>query len=141
MPKAPVAAFAIALLAASLPATAAPSTQLADSWPQLAYASDGACELEIAGNGKFMQIRAAGLGPGEALRFGLTNAAMKPIDRQVRADPVGRWQQIYIPFLWNGAYGPGEDRQSGGIVAVTLESIQCRVTATAPWQRAIRVIP
>lgn len=143
MPNRPAFARLAALAAVSLTsigATAASTPQLTDSWPSLAKAEDGDCRLEIVGNGKFMQIRASGLEPLDSARFRLANAAMKPIDWQVRADAQGNWAQLYIPFLWSNGDGTFRNQPAGGTVTVSLTSPTCAMSASAPWRSEIRVI-
>jgi hypothetical protein len=125
----PTAALCLGTLI--LTAQSAAARSITDSWPLLGFARDRACELTIIGNGKTMQIAATGLLPGERARFRLSNAGMKPIDWRVLANRNGAWSQHYIPFLWH---------HQGGTVSVSLEGSTCRLTASAPWAREIRVI-
>lgn len=136
-----IAAALVLGTAADLGTSAAGARTLSDTWPLLASDSDGSCRLDIAGNGKFMMIRAAGLNPGETAHFGVTNAAMKPIDWTIRADSQGGWSLVYLPLLWNNGDGTVRDAVSHGTVAVTIAGAQCQVAASAPWTREIRVIP
>lgn len=125
--------FATALTAVfALAATPVAARSITDAWPLLGYDRDGDCELAITGNGKTIQIEAAGLLPGERARFRLANADMKPIDWRVLANRNGDWLQVYIPFLWDN---------SGGTVSVVLEGSTCSLAASVPWERGIRVIP
>ena len=126
-------------LALAAPASARRS--ITDTWPVLARDWQGECQLDIVGNGKFMQLRAVGLAPGETARFGLTNAKMKPIDWQVRANSAGEWSLIYLPFLWGNGDGTIRDAVSASTVAVSLTSADCTLSAAAGWKREIRVIP
>jgi len=126
-------------LAVAVPASARHS--ITDDWPLLARDRQGDCQLDIVGNGRFMQLRAIGLAPGEAARLGVTNAAMKPIDWQVRADGTGAWSLIYLPFLWNNGDGTTRDALGGSTVAVSLTGADCALSAAASWKREIRVIP
>jgi hypothetical protein len=128
------------LAAISLAAVGAAAPQLTDSWPSLVRAEDGDCRLEIVGNGKFMQIRASGLEPRGAVRFQLANAAMKPIDWQVRADGQGNWSQLYIPYLWSNGDGTVRNQPAGGTVAARLTTDTCAMAVSAPWRSGIRVI-
>lgn len=133
MRRNPFALFPTALAAALvLTATPAASRSITDSWPLLDNSRDGDCELTIIGNGKTMLIAATGLLPGERARFRLDNAGMKPIDWRVLANRNGVWSQYYIPFLW---------QHQGGTVSVALDGATCRLSASAPWSREVRVIP
>lgn len=134
------AAVYLALTAALIP-LAAQARTISDTWPVLSQSRDADCSLEIVGQGKIMVIRASGLAPGQQARLGITNAAMKPIDWTVRADQAGNWSLVYLPFLWSNGDGTARSDSSGGIVGVTLAASQCRMSASAPWTREIRVIP
>lgn len=101
------------------------------SWPLLAFDSANDCELSIIGNGKFFELRAEGMIPGEALHFTLTNGDMKPIDWQVYASGTGRWSKLYLPFRF------GRD---GGTVTARIEAARCDLSASVPWTRTVRVI-
>jgi hypothetical protein len=128
----PRSAALAAVLGLALCASAASSRTITDSWPQLGFARDGNCELTISGNGKTLMIAASGLLPGERARFRLANAAIKPLDWRVLANRNGNWSQYYVPFQWG---------QAGGNVSVILEGSTCRMSASAPWAREVRVIP
>lgn len=139
MPQRPAALAVLALLLGAMPAQA--GRQITDSWPVLASDRDGDCGLSITGNGKIMQLRAAGLEPGTPLRLTLTNAAMRPIDWSVRAGTGGEWTQLYIPFLWGNGDGSTRSANNGGAVSVVLTSRDCALGASADWRREVRVIP
>ncbi|HCF24577.1 MULTISPECIES: hypothetical protein [unclassified Novosphingobium] len=100
-------------------------------WPLLAFAREAGCELQIVGNGKFLELRGSGFVPGESLSFSLTNGDIKPLARQAFADGSGRWTKLYIPFRFG---------QPGGTVNVALSASRCTMTAGVPWQRLVRVI-
>lgn len=102
-----------------------------NGWPLLAFAQEQGCELEIAGNGRFLEIRALGLIPGESVRITVTNGDMTPIVRQLFANGSGNSKLLYIPFRFG---------QSGGTVGARIEASRCTMTASAPWTRAVRVI-
>ncbi|MFM5953013.1 MAG: hypothetical protein ACKOPE_01735 [Novosphingobium sp.] len=118
---------AAALLGGIGPASAAK----VDSWPLLAFDRAADCELKVVGDGKFLEFRAAGLIPGEATHFTLSNGDMKPLDWKVYADGAGRWSQIYIPFRFN---------RDGGTVVAGLGASRCTLSASVPWSRGVRVI-
>lgn len=123
-----LAASAAALLtltsSASAQSSAADRPQLSATWPVLDQARGGDCTLSITSNGRFMQVLASGLIPGEAVRFGLTNGDMRPVLLTVYANGAGRFQRYYIPFRFN---------RDGGTVAATLGGARCSLTAAAPW--------
>ena len=50
-------------LAALLGFSATAQAAIQNGWPLLAFAQEQGCELEIAGNGRFLEIRAMGLIP------------------------------------------------------------------------------
>jgi hypothetical protein len=117
----------------AVPATAAP---IGAAWPTVAAARDGDCALEVTGNGKFFLIAATGLGAGQEARYRLSNGDMKPIDWSIRASDGGRFARYYLPFRW----GHAGERIEGGLVAVSVATPDCAVSATFPWKRGIRVI-
>jgi hypothetical protein len=128
-------------LALGLGATPAAAGMIWDSWPVLDADSDGDCQLEILGNGKFMLIRAQGLGPAEQGRFEVTNPQMKPVDWRVISDTKGVFVRAFLPNLWNRGDGTIRDRQNSGVVTASVTMNHCSVTASAPWKTGIRVIP
>ena len=113
-------------------AEAAPGTLIGDRWPLLGFTRQGDCELAITSSGRAMQLRARGLIPGEALHLRLTSGDMVPIERNLHASTDGTVLQYYLPFRLN---------RDGGIVAVTLDSARCQLTAAAPWTRGLVTIP
>jgi hypothetical protein len=117
------------LTLAATSAGAAASIQ--SGWPLLAFDRESGCELQVVGNGKFLELRGSGFVPGESLSFSLSNGDMKPIAWQVFADGGGRWTKLYIPFRFG---------QPGGTVSVALSASRCTMTAAVPWQRSVRVI-
>ena len=121
--------LAIALLSAGTGLSAAAIT---DAWPLMAFAREADCELTLHGNGRFVELRASGLIPGESLDFRLTNGTMKPLAARVYADGRGEWRKLYVPFRFG---------QDGGTVAVTLAGSRCRLSASLPWSRGVRTIP
>jgi hypothetical protein len=120
-----IAALALTSLAASAQAS------IQSRWPLLAFAQEAGCELEIGGNGKFIEVRASGLIPGEGLRFTLANGDMQPVNLRAFANGKGQWQQLYIPFRFG---------QTGGTVTASLNASRCTMAASVPWSRGIRVI-
>lgn len=123
----------------SLPEPPRP-TRIWDSWPLLAEDRDGECRLEILGNGKFMLIRAQGLGAAETGRFRISNETMKPVDWRIITDTKGVFARAYLPNLWTRADGTVRDWQTSGVMAVSIETRRCRVQASAPWKTGVRVI-
>ena len=121
----------IFLAAAIVTGSSAASATLAERFPLLAFDRVAGCELQLAGNGRIVEIRASGMIPGEALAFTLTNGDMKPIEWQVFADGAGRWQKTYLPFRF------GRD---GGTVQASISAARCSLSASLPWIRGVRTI-
>lgn len=121
----------LALLAAPGSLLAAPAGAAEGDWPVLAFAQDRDCRLEVTGNGQIFLIAASGLGDGAHGRYSVTNGDMQPIDWTITATPGGRIARYYKPFRWH---------REGGQVSVTVETARCRVSASFPWKRGIRVI-
>lgn len=121
---------ALVLLLAAAPGAPA-LAGMADQWPLIDRDRARQCELQLAGNGRFLEIRAYGLVPGEALRLTLTNGDMSPIDWQVFANRSGAWSHLYIPFRFN---------RDGGTVRASLSASQCALSVSAPWTRGARTI-
>lgn len=117
-----------------------PREYLWDDWPTVARSKDGDCTLTITSNGNFMIFRATGFEPGEGFRVGVTNATMKPIDTWARADSQGGWEIYYAPKLWSNVDSSIRTKIPSGTVNVNLSASSCRLSASVPWQRAIRVI-
>ncbi|MGB7655810.1 MAG: hypothetical protein WBL74_10055 [Novosphingobium sp.] len=122
--------IAATLLLAAL--SAAARAEVGDRWPLLAFASDDDCQLAITSSGRAMQIRAAGLIPGETLRFTIANGDMKPIQQSLRASDNGALVRYYLPFRLN---------RDGGLVDVTVAGARCTLDASAPWTRNLATIP
>jgi hypothetical protein len=122
--------IAAALLLTALSATA--RAEVGDRWPLLAFASDDECQLAISSSGRAVQIRAAGLIPGETLRFTIINGDMKPIRQSLRAGDNGALLRYYVPFRLN---------RDGGMVDVSIEGARCSLGASAPWTRNLYTIP
>ncbi len=121
-----------ALTIASLTGLAASAqASIQSRWPLLAFAQEAGCELEIVGNGRFFEVRASGLIPGEGLRFTLTNGDMQPVKLRAFANGNGQWQQLYVPFRFG---------QTGGAVTASLNASRCTMAASVPWSRSVRVI-
>ena len=120
------AALLLGMLSASVHA------EVGDRWPLLAFASDDDCQLAISSSGRAMQIRAAGLIPGETLRFTIINGDMKPIRLSLRASNNGALLRYYLPFRLN---------RDGGMVDVTVAGARCTLGASAPWTRNLVTIP
>ncbi|WP_374530072.1 hypothetical protein [Novosphingobium sp.] len=134
-------AIIAAVLLGCLAGTPAQSRAITDTWPVLGSDRDGDCRLEILGNSKLMVINITGLKPGSRAHFGVTNATMKPIDWQVKANASGAWQLIFLPLHYNKYDGTARDYQEKGVVGVSLSSADCKVSTSAQWTREIRVIP
>lgn len=96
-------------------------------WYRVDRSDDGVCRGEVGTNGQFYVMTVTGLEPGEPARLFVTNGDMKPIDRQVRADSLGRWQEYYIPFRFEGG--------QGGFVSASLTGATCSVPLQFAWQR------
>lgn len=118
-------------LAALIGISATAQATIQSGWPLLAFAQEQGCEMEIAGNGRFLEIRALGLIPGESVRITVTNGDMTPIVRQLFANGSGNSKLLYIPFRFG---------QPGGTVGARIEASRCTMTASAPWTRTVRVI-
>jgi hypothetical protein len=93
-------------LAAALAATAASAAAydpivLKRGWYRVDAFDDGECAGEVGTNGKFYVISASGFAPGEPAFLTITNGDMHPIERAVRADGNGNWQDYYVPFRPN----------------------------------------
>jgi len=121
------------VLAAALAATAASAAAydpivLQRGWYRVDAFDDGECAGEVGTNGQFYVISASGFAPGEPAFLTITNGDMRPIEREVRADDDGRWQDYYIPFR----FGHGE----GDAVTVTLAGEHCMVALGFEWHRA-----
>ena len=125
------AAILLLLAALAAPAPAA-QAEVGDRWPLLAFAKDADCQLSITSSGRALQITAAGLIPGEAVRLGINNGDMVPIRLTVRASNDGMLTRYYFPFRLN---------QPGGQVDVSIAAARCSVAASAPWTRNLAVIP
>jgi hypothetical protein len=120
-------AAALLLIFASGAAGAYDPIVLERGWQRVDRFDDGQCFGEVGTNGQFYVLSVAGLAPGENARLILTNGDMPPIDRVVRADAVGRWQEYYIPFRPN--------RGEGGLVTASIEGERCAVPLSFAWQR------
>ena len=120
------AAALLLALPAGVQAQSGPRLQLSATWPLLDRAAGGDCALAITGNGRFMQVAASGLIPGEAVRLVLVNGNMTPVRVTAYADGAGRFQRYYIPFRFN---------RDGGTVGVTVSAARCNLSAAAPWTR------
>lgn len=119
-----------------------PRTMVWEDWPVLAEDRDGECRLEILGNGKFMLLRASGLGPAQTGRFRVNNPQMIPVNWRVISDNKGVFVRAFLPNLWRPqADGTVRDHQSSGQVTVSFGTRSCNLTASAPWRQGIRVIP
>ena len=112
--------------------TASARAEVGDRWPLLAFASDDECQLAISSSGRAMQIRAAGLIPGETVRFTIINGDMKPIRQSLRAGDNGALLRYYLPFRLN---------RDGGMVDVSIDGARCTLGASAPWTRNLSTIP
>ena len=123
-----IAAILIALATAGSAAAYDPIV-LEKGWVRVAGYDGETCAGEVGSNGKFYVLTVAGLAPYEPARLLIANGDMPPLDRVVRADGAGRWQDYYIPFRPN--------RGGGGYVTATLDSASCRVPLGFAWSRAI----
>ncbi len=112
--------------ALSGPAAAVDEIVAERGWQRVAFAEGVDCRAEVRGNGQIYRIAGAGLRPGEAVRFRLANADIRPIEYRIVADANGGWVKFYMPFLWN---------RSGGTVTVELESASCSLGLAFDWAR------
>lgn len=119
--------IAVLTLTSATVATAYDPIVLKRGWYRVDRTSDGACLGEVGTNGQFYVLTVAGLNPSEEARLVITNGDMKPIDRVVRADGAGRWQEYYIPFRSNN----GE----GAVVSASITSASCALPLQFTWQR------
>jgi hypothetical protein len=135
--------FASCLAALTLALAAQPAAaSVWDSWQLIDADSDGDCRLEIIGEGKFMLIRASGLGPREQGRFQVSNETMFPVDWSIITDTKGVFVRAYMPYLWWPQNdGTVRSYQNSGLVSVNISTRSCNLTASAPWKNGIRVIP
>ena len=120
-------------------ASAAPA--IWEAWPMIDADEDGDCHLQILGNGKFMLIRATGLGPAQQGRFHINNATMTPVDWSIIADGQGTFVRAFLPDQWSTADGTVRDDRHEGLVEVAITTPRCNLAASAPWRNTIRVIP
>jgi hypothetical protein len=119
-----------------------PGPMVWESWPVLAEDRDGECRLEILGNGKFLLLRATGLGSAETGQFQVSNPQMVPVDWRVVSDNKGVFVRAFLPNLWRPqADLTVRDYQSSGLVSARISTGSCNLTASAPWKQEIRVIP
>ena len=123
--------YLIALALSASSAAAYDPIVIERGWYRVASdgASDGAhgCRGEVRTNGQFYVLAATGLVTGEPGRLQIFNGDMPPIDRAVRANDSGAWQQYYIPFRPN--------RGEAGRVFARLSAPGCMLTFEVPWQR------
>jgi hypothetical protein len=119
-----------ALLAACTgsPALAYDPIVVARGWERVDAFETDECAGEVGTNGQFYVISVTGLAPGEPAFLTITNGDMTPIEREVRADGFGEWQEYYIPFRYN--------RGEGDFVTVTLAGETCVVPLGFAWRRA-----
>lgn len=123
--------IAAATLACATGAAAYDPIVTQQGWTRVDLYDDGMCAGEIGTNGEFYVITVLGFEPGETARFRLTNGDMKPIDRQVRINRQGGWQEYYIPFRF--ALDVQESR--GALVNATLTGSRCQVPLSFRWSR------
>jgi hypothetical protein len=123
--------IAAAMLACTTGAAAYDPIVTKRGWTRVDLYDDGLCAGEIGTNGKFYVITVLGFEPGETARFRLTNGNMKPIDREVRINRQGGWQEYYIPFR----FAVDADEARGALVNATLTGSRCRVPLSFTWSR------
>ena len=124
----PIIAFALVAAFAGTAAAAYDPIVLARGWERVDAFNDGECVGEVGSNGQFYVISVGGFAPGEPAFLTITNGDMTPIERPVRANSVGEWQEYYIPFRFN--------RGEGDAVTVTLAGRTCTVPLGFTWRRA-----
>jgi hypothetical protein len=101
---------------------------LARGWERVDAFEGEQCAGEVGSNGRFYVLSVSGLTPEEPAFLTITNGDMKPIEREVRANSAGEWQEYYIPFRYN--------RGEGDYVSVTLAGETCVVPLGFEWRRA-----
>jgi hypothetical protein len=121
------ALIALLTLTSATVAAAYDPIVLKRGWYRVDRTIDGVCLGEVGTNGQFYVLTVAGLDPDEEARLVITNGDMKPIDRVVRADGAGRWQEYYIPFRFNGG--------DGAVVSASITSASCALPLQFAWQR------
>jgi hypothetical protein len=119
---------AVTLVFAANTAAAYDPIVLKRGWYRVDAFAGGECAGEVGTNGQFYVISVSGFAPDEPAYLTITNGDMRPIERDVRVDRVGRWQDYYIPFRPN--------RGEGDRVTVTLASETCTVPLDFEWRRA-----
>ena len=97
-------------------------------WYRVDAFDSGNCAGEVGTNGQFYVISVSGFAAGEPAHLTITNGDMPPIERAVRVDEAGRWQDYYIPFRPN--------RGEGDFVTVTVAGQSCTVPLDFAWRRA-----
>lgn len=121
------AAAPLAVLAGSA-ALAYDPIVLARGWYPVDAFESADCTGKVATNGRFYVISASGFAPGEPAFLTITNGDLRPIEREVRVDAQGSWQDYYVPFRYN--------RGEGDLVTVTLAGESCAVPLEFAWARA-----
>ena len=124
----PASHLALIALLASASAAAYDPIVLSRGWERVDHVESEPCTGEVGSNGRFFVLSVYGLDPGEPARLTIANGDMPPIERAVRADTRGKWQDYYVPFRPN--------RGDGGFVSATLASASCRVPLGFSWRRA-----
>lgn len=122
-----LSALALTVLVAGSGAAAYDPIVLKRGWVRVDSFEGERCTGEVGTNGKFHVISVTGFAPGERAFLTITNGDMRPLERTVRIDGRGRWQDYYIPFRYNRVGGP---------VAVTIAGEDCVVPLGFAWQRA-----
>ncbi len=122
-----LSALALILVATGTAQAAYDPVVLKRGWERVDRFEGAECSGEVGTNGRFYVISAEGFAPGERAFLTITNGDMPPIERSVRIDGQGNWQDYYIPFRYNHV---------GGAVAVTLATADCVVPLGFTWQRA-----
>ncbi|MCT2558090.1 hypothetical protein N0B51_03760 [Tsuneonella sp. YG55] len=122
-----LSAIALTALVAGTAAAAYDPIVLSRGWERVDRFEGQECTGEVGTNGKFYVISASGFAPDERALLTITNGDMRPLERTVRIDSRGRWQDYYIPFRYNRAGGP---------VAVTIAGEDCVVPLAFTWRRA-----
>jgi len=101
---------------------------LTRGWERVDTFQGEQCSGEVGTNGRFYVLSVSGFAPGDPAFLTITNGDMKPIEREVRANAAGEWQEYYIPFRY--------DRGEGDVVTITLAGETCVVPLGFEWRRA-----
>ena len=119
--------LALSVLVAGTAAAGYDPIVLNRGWERVDRFEGDRCKGEVGTNGRFYVLSASGFAPGERAFLTITNGDMRPLERIVRIDGRGRWEDYYIPFRYN---------REGGRVAVTIAGENCVIPLGFSWRRA-----